>query len=56
MIASSMTSLWSKYADYQLDEVVTLKGENVLNGKYYEYILDEAALDELILQMFYAPK
>ena len=56
MVTSSMTNVWSNYANYTLDEVVTLQGENVLNGGHYEYILDEAALDELILKMFYAPK
>lgn len=54
--AKSMSSIWSKYADYELDEVITLDGENTLNNGYYEYILDEAALDALILRMLYAPK
>lgn len=54
--AKSMTNIWSKYADYELDEVITLAGENTMNNGYYEYILDEAALDALILRMLYAPK
>lgn len=56
MIASSISSLWSKYADYELNEVVTLEGENVLGSGHYEFILDEEALDELTLRMFYEPK
>lgn len=56
LVANSMSSIWNKYADYQLDEVVTLQGENTLENGHYAFILDEAALDALILKMFYAPK
>lgn len=56
LVANSMSSIWNKYADYQLDEVVTLQGENTLENGHYVFILDEAALDALILKMFYAPK
>ena len=56
LVASSMSNIWNKYSDYTLDDVVTLQGENVLNEGHYEFVLDEAALDQLILQMFYAPK
>ena len=56
LVAKSMSSIWNKYADYQLDEVVTLQGENTLENGHYAFILDEAALDALILKMFYAPK
>ena len=40
---------------YRLDKVVTLPGENV-RGKYMEYYVDEAAMDELILELLYEPK
>lgn len=56
LVASSMSSIWNKYADYQLDEVVTLQGENTLKNGHYAFILDKDALDALILKMFYAPK
>ena len=56
LVANSMSSIWNKYADYQLDEVVTLQGENTLENGHYAFILDEAAVDALILKMFDAPK
>ena len=56
LVAASMSSIWSKYADYTLDEVVTLEGENIVKDGHYQYILDENALDALILRMLYTPK
>ena len=55
LIASSMSNIWSKYSDYELDEVLSLAGENTMKDGHYEYILDEAALDDLIVRMLYAP-
>lgn len=56
LVATSMSNVWNKYAKYKLDEVVTLEGDNVLNDGHYEFILDEDALDAMILKMFYEPK
>jgi len=56
LVASSMSNIWSKYANYQLDEVVTPEGENILQDGHYAFIPDAEALDALILRMFYAPK
>lgn len=44
------------YGDYTLGETYTIQGENVRNGDYFEYYADEAALDALVLELFYAPK
>ncbi len=52
----SLSSVWSQYADYTLDEVMTPAGENTLVDGFYEFILDEEALDELTLRLFYEPK
>lgn len=52
----SLSSVWSQYADYTLDEVMTPAGENTLVDGFYEFILDEEALDELTLRLFYDPK
>lgn len=52
----SVSNVLSQYSDYALDEVLTLEGQNTLNNGHYEFILDEEALDDLILRMFYAPK
>ncbi len=57
----SMSALVNRFSGYELNEVVSLTGENKLgegkNGEQvYEFYPDEEALDELILRMFYAPK
>lgn len=51
-----MTDMMGRYADYELQEIVSLPGENVLGERYYEFHVDEEKLDELILRIFYAPK
>lgn len=53
---SVITSLADRFASYEITEVVSPAGENVLTGEYYEFHLDETALDKLILRLFYAPK
>ena len=51
-----LSSLLSRYEDYPLNEMVSPEGENVVNNGYYEFRLDEDALDALILRLLYAPK
>lgn len=51
-----MTSLLNHYSDYKLGEFVTLEGNNVRGEKYYEFYADEAALDALVIRLFYAKK
>ena len=41
---------------YNIMEVISPKGENKVGEKYMEFYLDEEALDEVILRLFYAPK
>lgn len=53
---NTLGSLTEWYADYTLKEIVSLEGENVKGKDYMEFYLDEEALDELILRIFYAPK
>lgn len=48
--------LVSDYSEYPLKEILTIEGDNVLKGDYYEFYADEEALDALILKLFYAPK
>ena len=50
------SSLLQRYADYALEEIVTPQGENVLGEQYYEFCVDEEALDALILRLFYKEK
>lgn len=51
-----LTSALERYGDYRVKEIVSPVGENRKGETYMEFYADEAALDELILRMFYAPK
>lgn len=51
-----ISGLMERCADYTLEEIISPVGENVLSEEYYEFYVDEEALDELILRLFYAPK
>lgn len=51
-----ITGMMERYADYEVTEIVSLPGENVKGEEYYEFHVDEEAMDELILRLFYAPK
>ena len=53
--ANTVTSMMQRYADYTIDRYVTPEGENVL-GEYMEFYADEEKLDDLIIDLFYAPK
>ena len=48
--------MMDRFGNYEIGEVVTPEGENVMGEKYFEFYLDEEKLDALILQLFYAPK
>jgi anionic cell wall polymer biosynthesis LytR-Cps2A-Psr (LCP) family protein len=50
------SDMMTRYSDYEIVEIVSPEGENVLGEKYYEFYVDEVKLDELILRLFYAPK
>ena len=60
MVTDCSSTVWNsmlnKYQEYTLEEVVSPKGENVVGEEFMEYYLDEEALDELVLRLFYAPK
>lgn len=51
-----LTSMMERYADYEIVEIVSPAGENIMGEKYYEFYVDEEKLDDLILRLFYAPK
>ena len=52
----SISGLMERYGDYELGDMLTLKGENYTGNEYMEYHLDEQALDALILRYLYDPK
>lgn len=51
-----ISGMIDRYGDYEIREVVTPEGENVMGEEYFEFYVDEEKLDELILRLFYAPK
>lgn len=53
---NTLSGIISRSDGYEIGEVVTLQGENVMGDQYYEFYADEAALEELVLRLFYAPK
>ncbi len=53
---NSMSNMLSKYLDYKIKEVVSPTGDNIIVDGHYEFHADEAALDELIVRLFYTRK
>lgn len=51
-----LSRLEKDYGDYTLGEILSIEGENILGEEYYEFYVDEEALDALVLRLFYAPK
>lgn len=56
MTTAIVSRLIEDYEDYTLGEIHSLAGENILSGKHYEYYLDQEALDDLVLSLFYDKK
>lgn len=53
---STLTGMVERYIDYPLTGVLSLEGENRLGEEYYEFYADEEKLEDLVLELFYAPK
>ena len=51
-----LSEMLKDYADFEVADVISPEGTNVLDGEFYEFHLDDQKLDELILKLFYAPK
>jgi len=51
-----LTGMMDRYEAYTLQEILSPEGENILGEEYYEFYVDEMALEKLILRLFYAPK
>jgi len=54
--ATVFSSVVERYQSYALAEISAPTGENIRGEEYMEFHLDEAALDQLVLRLFYAPK
>lgn len=53
---TTISAMVDRYGDYEIVEVVTPAGENVMGEEYFEFYVDEKQLDELILRLFYTAK
>ncbi len=53
---TTMSSMLESYGAYELGEIIIPEGENVRGEKYMEFYLDEDALEDLILEYFFAEK
>lgn len=54
--ANVITSMMSRYGMFELKEIVTPEGQNVMGEEYMEFYVDEEKLDDLIIRLFYAEK
>lgn len=52
----TLSNMLSEYVNYEIAEVVTPEGTNIVADGHYEFHTDEEKLDELIVRLFYAPK
>ena len=53
---NAISGMIERYGDYTVGEVISPAGENVRGEEFYEFYLDRAAFDELVLRLLYAPK
>ena len=51
-----LLDLLDRVDGYELVEIVSPEGENVKGEQYYEFYVDEAKLQDLVLRLFYAEK
>ena len=54
--ANALSGMYSRYEGYELKDIISPKGENVRGENFMEFYLDEAALDKMILDVFYKEK
>lgn len=52
----TLNNLLRQYADFPITEVLSPVGESIVKDGYYEFHADEAALDALLVDLFYQPK
>lgn len=53
---NSLNSMLNRYIDYELKEIVSPQGENILTEQYMEFHVDQASLDKLLIDIFYTKK
>lgn len=53
---STLSGMMERYANFELKEMITPAGDNVLGEEHYEFYVDEESLDRLSLDLFYTKK
>ena len=53
---NTLTSMIERYESYEFTGVITPAGKSAVVDGYYEFHADEEKLDELVIELFYAPK
>lgn len=53
---STLRGMVERCGDYPIRSILSPEGRNVLGEQYYEFHADREKLDQLVLELFYAPK
>jgi anionic cell wall polymer biosynthesis LytR-Cps2A-Psr (LCP) family protein len=53
---NTLSAMVERYSDFTIADAVTPEGDNIIANDHYEFHVDEEKLDELIVELFYAPK
>lgn len=53
---NAFSGMFDRFADYTLNDIVTPEGENTMGEQFIEFYLDEDKFEDIILDIFYAPK
>ena len=51
-----LSAAMERYADFDLQEIVSLQGENRVGDEFMEYHLDTEALNDLVLELLFVEK
>ena len=54
--ADTLSNMLGKYLDYEVKEIVSPEGENIVADGHCEFHPDQEALDDLIVRLFYTEK
>ena len=54
--AETLSGMLSRYMDYTMKEIISPEGESRIVDGYYEFYVDEAKMDKLIIDMLYKSK
>ena len=53
---SGLTALVNRLVGYELEDVVSIEGQNVAGEQFMEYHVTQEDLDKVVLKYLYAPK